>query len=412
VAAGLLIRGARQLLTLRGPRGPRRGPALLDLGLIPDGAVLIRNGLIHAAGPSRQVEALAVARGCEEMDATGRVVMPAFIDLETSLVHAHPSPRNFERLLKHHDNPDPEVFRDVVDEGGRALAGLSAQSLRRRAEQTVRGMMRHGTTTVESRAGYRLDESGALKVLRVQMANRESPLRIRSSVRLSLPPGEDAATWTEWACEQFLPKVSRRKLASFVDLEFNRQRLPAPLAGTLLRASTRLGFGIKVHGDFFGSSSAAPLAGDAGALSIGNLRCITGDEINQLASTNTIAVLKPGGALQIGRSGAAPAREMIDAGVAPGLASGYHAELSPGYNMQLILLLASRLYRLRPEEAIHAATINNAFALGLQSSRGSLESGKRADLLVLKVSDFHEVGHYAGVNIVDKVFRRGRVVYP
>jgi imidazolonepropionase-like amidohydrolase len=105
------------------------------------------------------VALLTLAKDCKVIDATGRVVMPAFVDLETSMVHAHPTPRNFERLLRHYGSADREVFRDVLDEAGRSLSGLSTQSLRRRAETIARGMIRYGTATVESRAGYSLDET-------------------------------------------------------------------------------------------------------------------------------------------------------------------------------------------------------------------------------------------------------------
>jgi imidazolonepropionase len=380
--------------------------------MVPDGAVLIRGGVVQAVGPTRQVEALSVARGCEVIDATGRVVMPAFIDLETSLVHAHPSPRTFERLHRHYDNPDAEVFRDILDEGARSLAALSAQSLRRRAQQTARGMLQHGTATVESRAGYALDEAGALKVLRVQSANVDMPVELISTLLLSVPPGADPPAWSRWVCEDLVPKTRRRGLAHYIDLECDAAALPALIAERIFQTSAQLGFGIKAHASFFAPSSAAPLAVGAGAVSVGNLRAVTSDEIRALALSSTVAILKPGAALQIGISAAAPGRSLIDAGVIPGLASGYHAELSPGYNMQLILLLACRYYRLRLEEAINAATINNAFAIGADASIGTLEAGKQGDLLVLKVSDYHELAYYAGVNVVDTVVKRGKVVYP
>lgn len=407
----MLIRGARQLLTLRGPNGPRRGVELLDVGLIPDGAVLIRDGLIEAVGPSRRLENLAGARQADVIDATGRVVMPAFTDLETSLVHAHPSPRNFERLLRNYGHPDPEVFRDVLDEGGRALANLSSQSLRRRALVVERGMIQYGTTTVESRPGYCLDETGALKVLRVQRDEGGHPVDLVSTLLLDLPAGGDAVRWTEWACNELLPKVRRRRLAEFINLEFDRNALPVPMALRITAAALQLGMGVKVHAGFFALSSAVPLAIRAGAVSVANLRWITPDERDTLAASSCIFVLKPGVALQTGMSSAAPGRELIDAGGIPALASGYHAELSPGYNMQLMMLLACRLYRLRPEEAINSATINSAYAVGAAKKVGSLEAGKQADLLILKVSDYHEVAYYAGVNIVEKTIRKGIVVY-
>ncbi len=407
----VLIRGARQLVTLRGPAGPRRGAALLDLSIIPDGAVLIRDGLIDSIGPSRRLENLAAARHATVIDATGRVVMPAFVDLQTSLVHAHPPPQNFERLLEHYDDPDPEVFRDVLDEGARALSRLSSQTLRRRALSIARGMMHHGTATVESRSGYYLDETDIMKVLRVQREHEDYPVNAVSTLLLCPRRGQDVAQWAAWTCKELLPRVRRRRLSTFIDLAYDPKVIPLPIAMRILNAAFELGLKLKVHADFFALSSAVTLALRAEAISVGHLRWTTVDEIRLLANSSCIAVLTPGVDLQTGLSHAASKRALIDAGVIPALASNYHAELSPGYNMQLILLLACRLYGFRPEEAIVAGTVNSAHALGIAHAQGSLEPGKQANIVILKVSDYHEVAYHAGVNIVEKAIRCGETMY-
>lgn len=161
----------------------------------------------------------------------------------------------------------------------------------------------------------------------------------------------------------------------------------------------------------FARATAIELAVRCGAIAVGHLRHAKTSEIELLAASSTIAVLKPGMVFQTGPTFAASGRAMIDAGVAPAIASGYHAELSPGYNMQFVMLLACRLYQLRPEEAITAATINGAYALRAAGAVGSLEAGKQADVLVMDVPDYREVAYYAGANIVEKVLKRGEVVY-
>lgn len=407
----ILIRGARQLLSLRGPSGPRRGPALFDLGLIRDGAVLIRNGVIQDVGPARRIENLSIARKAHEIDATGRVVMPAFVDLETSLVHAHPAPRSLDRLLKHYDSSEAVVFRDVLDDGARGIDELSAQNLRRRAGMVAKGMLTHGTGTLETRSGYPLDPQAALKVLRVQSDLKDGPPEVLSSLLVNQPDPDDIRRSAAVLCEDQLPNIRRRRLASFVDLECEPASLDSPAFEQICTTARRLGFGVKVHAGLFSSRSAVGAALDCGAISVGNLRHVTRDEIALLSRSATIAVLTPGMALQLGLAHAAPGRELIDAGVIPALASGYHAEFSPGYNMQLILLLACRLYRFRPEEAIIASTINAAHALRVESSLGSIETGKQADLLILEVSDFREIAYYAGVNIVRTVIKRGEIAH-
>lgn len=403
MASALLIRGARQLLTLRGPAGPRRGSALQDLSSIPDGAVLIRNGLIEDVGPGRRVENLSAARGADVIDATGGVVMPAFVDLETSLVHDHPSSDTLGRLL---GNSDP---REILEESAKALGRLSSNSLRRRSTRIIHEMALYGTGTVESRAGYALDETNILKVLRVQSEHRGAPLDLISTLLLKQTPGADPVEWVRWVTEDLLAKVRKRRMAKFIDLEYDRDAIPHPLLNRIFHSAGQLGFGLKMHSEYVALSSAVPMAVRCGAVSVANFRRIRDDEIEMLGDSSTIAIFKPGYLLQTGLAYPAPFRRMMEAGVIPALGSSYHAELSSGYNMQMILMLACRLYGMTPQEAIISATINAAHALGAGASVGSIECGKQADLLVLGISDYREVAYYSGVNMVRKMVKRGEV---
>ncbi len=378
--------------------------------MILDGAILIQNGIIRAVGPSRQVLSLAGARDCRELDATGKVVMPAFVDAAASLVQARPHPRSIARLSRLYNHADSEVFQEVLNEGAQACTSLSSQTLKHRANRTAAGMLQHGTGTVQSHAPYALDETTATKVLRIQR-EYDGALETVSSLLLKVPPAGEPTTWAEAVCEQFLPRVWKRRLASSVALEFDGRFLPAALAKKILRAAAQTGFSLSVHADPCGNTSAVSLAIEAGVTSTGGFRNITFEEIQGLAASSTIAVFRPGLEFQTGMRFERPGRAMLDAGVIPGLASAFHAELSPAYSMQMILLLASRCYRFSAEEAISAATINNAYALRREALVGSLETGKQGDVIVLNVSDYRELGYYAGINVVDKVFKRGMLVY-
>ena len=256
--------------------------------------MLIRDGLIDSIGPSRRLENLALARGAKVLDATGRVVMPAFVDLQTSLVHDHPSPQTFERLLQHYDDPDPTILQEVLDEGARALSNLSSHSLRRRALSTARGMMQHGTATAESRSGYSLEESGLMKVLRVQTDSAEYPIDVVSTLLLSPYQSEDVAEWAEWVCRDLLPRVRRRRLAAFIDLACDPNITPIPIALRILDTARELCLGLKVHAGFLAQRSAITLALRAGALSVSHLPRLTKDELGMLADSDCIAVLTPG----------------------------------------------------------------------------------------------------------------------
>ena len=381
--------------------------------MVPDGAVLIHNGLIQAVGSNRQILNLARARNCDEIDATGRVVMPAFVDPLASLVQTRPSPRNYERLFRNYDNADAEAFREALQEGVRALNGISPKALRRRCAQAAAGMLRHGTGTVESRAPYCEGETTAMKILRLQTEESEqgNGLQICSSWLLQSPGAANAANWTDYVCRGLMPKVRRRKMASSVDLEYDSRDLHEEQADYILRAAAHFGFKPKVHTGFFSESSAVPLAIRTRTNSVEVDRRVREPEIAMLAESSTIAVFTPGVDLQTGLSRHAPGRAMVDSGVIPALASRYHPELSPAYSMQMILLLASRLYRFTPAEAITAATINSAHAIGVEDTVGSIETGKQADVLILQVSDYRELAYHAGINVVEKVIKRGMVVY-
>ncbi len=303
-----------------------------------------------------------------------------------------------------------EVFRDVLLDGGKALAGLSSQSLNRRLHRLARGMLQHGTVTAEARAGYSLEESGILKVLRVQNENGH-PLDLHSTLLLQLPQGHGPGEWAQYVSQELLPTVRRRRMARFVDLEYDMRYLPEAVAGNILKRATELGFCMKIHSDLFAHGSAVAAAVAHRAISCGHLSRITRDEIDALAASETIAILNPGRAQHLGGCYAAPGRLLADTGVIPSLVSGYHPELSPSLSMQTAIYLACRSYRFRAEEAICAATINNAFALRAEATIGSIEAGKQADLLVLHASDYRELAHSPGVNIVDKTIKRGKLVY-
>src|SRR6185295_15590105 len=190
----ILLRGARKLLTLRDSRGPRRGPALNELGIIPDGALLIRDGKILEAGPTRRVENLAAARRAHEINAAGRVVMPGFVDSYAHLVVPH-TPGNQE-------TPGSEFWHAV-----NTIRATPARRLELRAREIVAGMARHGTTTVEGRSGYGLDRTGELKILRVSERLNHEPLDVVAAyfgARFTPPESAgNAAAYIDWICASF-----------------------------------------------------------------------------------------------------------------------------------------------------------------------------------------------------------------
>lgn len=367
------MRGARQLLTLHGAQGPRRGTGMRELGLVADGAVLIRDGTIEEVGPSRRVENLAAAHDAEEIDATGRVVMPGFVDSHTHLVHAGAP----------------------ADGGSVSPAQLirttSARRLELRARATLAGMARHGTTTLESKSSYGLDEAGQQKILRVLAALNGDPLDVVATV-MACPFEALSPDW--------LRRMAQRRLAVFADIAGCD-----PDARSFLGAARGSGLKLKVHascpgGALFGASM--------GCVSVDHVDGISNDDARALAQSDTIVTLLP--CEGFGTPKPLPGRALIDAGAAVALATGFDPRATPAYSMQMAIALAARV-GMSAAEAVCAATINGAYALGRGHAAGSIEPGKQADLIVLNVPDYREAARYFGINLVHMTVKKGVVIY-
>ena len=410
----ILVRGARQLLTLRGPNLPRRGHGLRNLGIIQDGAVLVVDGLIREVGPSRRLENLALARGAEEIDASGSVVMPGLVDCVTHLAAGPP------RLMDYEMHLAGATCSDIAQAGGGALAlarsiqDLSARALEASALRILDESVRHGTTTIEARSGFALTEAGEMKTLRVHAAlqKRRVPLPVVSTLLCATAaPGFEGQQpdYLEWVCSHLLPLVKRRKLAEFAAIRCEPDGFTPEQARSFLGAARQLGFALRVEADGGSHSEAISLATSLGASSVDGVVNPTHQDIARLAQSAAVAILLPGIAFHLGAPGA-PARRLIEQGVAIALGSGYHPETSPSQNMQMMLALACTGMKMTPAEAISAATINAAHALRRSSQLGSLEPGKSANLLVLSVSDYREIPYHFGVNLVDMVMVNGEIL--
>jgi imidazolonepropionase len=367
----ILVRGARQLLTLRGPAGPRRGDALGDLGIIADGAVLIQNGKILEAGPTRRVENLALARSAREINAASRLIMPGFVDSRTQPV--------FETTLP---------------------AGRLEASVR----NVLAGMARHGTTILAANATQGPELAGALRILRLLRSLDGKPLDVIAVYDVS--PLETDPARVDAICAQDLPVISRRKLARFVSV--SDESLDAAVARRCLERARELGFLLTVYAG--ASAAGARMAVEMQAASVA-LDSIDPAAIADLARSRTIALLAPASVYSLRLKCPPPGRALVDAGAAVALVSGFGLEQCPTYNMQMVISLACSEMGLSPAEAIAAATVNGAHALGRGHRCGSLEPDKNADLLLLNVKDYREMPQQFGINHVHMVLKNGTVVY-
>jgi len=395
VAQPILVRNARQLLTLQGPNGPRRAAELNDAGVIVDGAVLIVDGIIREVGPTRRLENLSSARDAVEINAAGRVVLPGFVDSHTHLVG--PLPRF----------SDPSEVRPI--------GNLSARALASNAIRILEGCVRQGTTTLEAKSGHGFDESGEIRILKTHAALKTGPVDVVSTfMGARFPPTAERSRrddYVGWLCARMLPLVARRRLAEFVDVQCEESAFNLEQTRRVLLTARQLGFGLKLHTGQFSNLDAVRLAVEMDVTSLDHLIHISESDLDRLANSSTIATLLPGPVFYLGHPRYPPARAMIDRGVAVALATNYNVDTCPSQSMQMAIGLACRQMQMTAAEAISAATINGAHALRRADQIGSLQVGKDANLIILGVPDYREIPHRFGVNLVETTIKEGRVVY-
>jgi imidazolonepropionase len=421
----LLIHSAAQLLTIASV-GPKRGAAMGELGIIEDGAVTVKDGLIALVGPTSEVRGQVTA--AEEIDASGRVVMPGFVDPHTHLVFAGDRAGEFEQRV------EGATYLEIMAAGGgimstvRATRAASVEQLVEESRARLNRMLAHGTTTAEVKTGYGLDTENELKMLEaIRRLNAEHPVDlVPTFLGAHAVPSEYQGRTNEYVdlvVEEMLPatksQIVNRESQIFCDvfcdegafsLEQSRRVLEAAVSSDV--TAQALGFGLKIHADEFKPLGGTRLAVELGAISADHLVCTPDDEIELLAGSDTIAVALPGTPFGLGHHEYTPARRIIDSGGALALAT----DLNPGTcwceSMPLITALACRFMRMTPAEAIVAATINAAHAVGLGHRVGSLEVGKKADVLVLDIPDYRHLSYRFGGNPVDRVIKGGESVMP
>jgi imidazolonepropionase len=426
--ADLLIHSASQVLTLASSGTPKRSIAMGDLGIIPNGAVAVAHGRVLAVGPSQEL--LRQVQAADRLDANGRVVMPGFVDPHTHLVWAGDRADEFEMRLA------GESYMQIMEAGGgimstvRQTRAAGLDELVAQSWPRLERMLAHGTTTVEIKSGYGLNTQDELKQL---AAVRELQARFPGSLvptflgAHAIPAEyrgrEDA--YVDRVVTETLPAVAeedRRRpfcpqrqlpegLSLFCDVFCEEGAFSLGQSRRILEAAAALGFGLKIHVDEFRALGGTRLAVQLGAISADHVVCTPSDEIELLARSDTIAVALPGTPFGLAQRDYTPARALIEAGGALALATDCNPGTCWCESMQFVIALACRYLRLTPAEAISAATINAAHALGLGDQVGSLEPGKRADLLILDAPSYTHIGYRFGTNLVQKVIAGGLVVH-
>jgi imidazolonepropionase len=416
--SSLLICGAAEVVTVRG-RGARRGAAVSSIGVIRDGAILVRDGLIAAVGPSSKIEKLTESKKAEKVDVGGRVVLPGFVDAHTHLIHAASRAEEYELKIR------GASYEEIARKGGgilnsvRKLRAATAEELKNRARGFLGQFAKHGTTTIEAKSGYGLDVTSELRILSLHKElNAEQPLEIVSTfLGAHVVPeefrGKSGGTrqYLQLLTEELIPEVAENGLAEFCDVFCERGAFSVADSRRVLAEGKARGLVARVHAEQLSHTGATRMGMEMNAASCDHLEYLQAADIRALGKSQTVATLLPGCDFHLGLDRYAPARELIDAGAIVALATDFNPGTSPTLNMAMILSLACSLLRMTPAEAIAAATINAAYSLGREKRIGSIEVGKQADLAVFEVADYREIPYYFGVNTCWMTMKRGEIVY-
>ena len=409
----LLLYGASEVATPIGP-APLTGPKLGRLKVIRDGAVAVKNGWIVAVGRTQELKRSFEA--LEELDVSGQTIVPGFVDAHTHLVFAPEGFRPEELRMK----LEGLSYMEILARGGgimktvRATRAASKERLKRECLRRLDAMLLNGTTTVEAKSGYGLTVEDELKCLEaLKEAGEEHPVDLVATFlgAHAIPPEYEGRPWdyVDLIVSEMLPRVAEARLASFCDVFCEEGVFTLEQARSVLEAGLKHGLKPKLHADEFSDTGGAMLAAELKATSADHLLCSSEEGLRAMAEAGVVGVLLPASPLTTMLGRFANARRMIELRVPVALGSDFNPNC-PVQDMQLVMSLACYCMRMTQSEALTAATLNAAHALGLSSEVGSIEVGKRADMVVLDAPSHEHLGYRLGANLVRHVVKSGRIV--
>ncbi|MFQ5528595.1 MAG: imidazolonepropionase [Thermoanaerobaculia bacterium] len=411
----LLITNLAEVATPTG-RTPRRGRAQGAIDRHRNAAVLCRGGVIEFVGDEDGLRLhFGELQDVEHLDGRGGSLIPGFVDAHTHLPWAGSRELEFAQRLS------GATYQEISAAGGGILATVRAtrdadeDALVELVSRRVDRMLEMGTTTAEAKSGYGLNLDDELKQLRaIRRANENHPVDLTATLLAAheTPPEyrDDRERYLDIVCKEIVPQVAEEKLARFSDVFCEHGVFSQAESRRVLEAGVRYGLAPRLHADEFVDSGGAELAAELGALSADHLIAISDAGIEALAASGVTAVLLPGTSFFLMKRTYAPARRLIDAGVAVALATDCNPGSSHTESMPMVIVLAVFEMGLSIEEALTAATLNAACSLGLGNEIGSIEAGKRADLVLLDAPNAFHLAYHYGINPVAAVVKNGRVV--
>jgi imidazolonepropionase len=408
----IIIKNAGELLTLSASHKEESG-----IGIVRNGALAIKNGRILWIGKTDELsKAFALNSRGKEIDATGKVVMPGLIDSHTHLVFAGSREHEFELRIQ------GLSYLEIAERGGGILSTVEAtrkasfDELFSLGQKRLNRMLSKGVTTIEAKSGYGLSLKDELKILKVTKALNEShPIDIVPTfLGAHTVPKEfknDRRRYIDLVIEEMIPRVAQEGLAEFCDAFCEEKAFNPEESRKILETGKRYGLKPKIHADQLSSGGGAELAAEVGAFSADHLEYVSPAGIERMAEKGVTAVLLPGASFFLSMKKFPPAREMIEKGVVVALATDLNPGSSMTESLPLMMTMGCTLFKMTPKEVIQATTVYAAKSMGRENEIGSLEIGKQADILVLDIPNYRYLPYHFGVDHVDIVIKKGRIVY-
>ena len=385
-----------------------------EIGVVTDGVMLIRDGVIVETGSSAQIR--SAAGRTEMIDAGGRVVLPGFVD-----AHAHPVFAG-DRIDEFEMRAGGASYEEIAAAGGgiratmRKTRAASEAELEQQALAHVQKCIACGTTTLEAKSGYGLSVDDELKMLRViRRLGESSGIEVVPTFlgAHAVPPecDGDVVRYADVVVNEMLPRVVAEGLAEYCDIFCERGYFDVATARRILKDALRQGLQLRMHVDQLTNSGGAALAAELGAVTADHLEQTEADGISALRRGNVQPVLLPGSVYALGKTRYSRARDMIDAGLAVVLATDFNPGSSPTPSIPMVLSLAATHMKMTPAEGVTAATINAAYSLGRGDRIGSLEPGKLANFTIFDCDDYREIAYWFGIPQTHSVYVRGERVF-